>query len=167
MIDLINSAFEALASIAILNHCLTVLRHKEAKGVSALSTAFFTIWGLWNVIYYPALGQMFSFYAGCAVCLVNSWYVYLIWKFRKPSQDDELLQALIGVRQNFLPSTTEQARWWNENVAPAMTKALNKKYPLRMKKNETANGSVHKTTPGPKQNDDARLAKQEGSPEVR
>jgi len=82
MIDTINSAFEGFAAFAVANHCRVILKHKEVKGTSILSTAFFTAWGFWNMYYYPVLGQMFSFWAGCAVCAVNATYVYLLYKYR-------------------------------------------------------------------------------------
>jgi hypothetical protein len=82
VIDLINSLFEGFAAFAVGNHCRVILKHREAKGMSILSTVFFTAWGFWNMYYYPVLGQMFSFWAGAAVCAANAWYVYLLVKFR-------------------------------------------------------------------------------------
>lgn len=82
-LDVINGAFEGAAALSILNHCRVVHRQKSATGVSVLSTLFFFIWGLWNMYYYPALGQSFSYYAGVAVAASNALWIGLILKYRK------------------------------------------------------------------------------------
>jgi uncharacterized membrane protein YfcA len=83
-VDIINSLFEFFASLFILNNCYTLYKDKQVKGVSILSTAFFTSWGLWNVFYYPHLGQQFSFYAGIAVLLANIlWVGMMVYYSRK------------------------------------------------------------------------------------
>ena len=42
MMDLINSLFELFASFFVLNNCRVLYKQKEVKGVSIISTAFFT-----------------------------------------------------------------------------------------------------------------------------
>jgi uncharacterized BrkB/YihY/UPF0761 family membrane protein len=81
--DLINAAFEGFAALFILNHCRALWKSKQAHGVSLLSTVFFTTWGLWNIFYYPHIGQNYSFKAGLAVVSANFIWVYLIWKVRR------------------------------------------------------------------------------------
>lgn len=76
--DLINGAFEGLASLFILNHCRVLFNDKTVRGVSVLSCAFFTLWGLWNLYFYPAVGQSWSFWGGVLVVLANSVYVGLL-----------------------------------------------------------------------------------------
>ena len=82
--DLINGGFEALASLFILNHARVLWKTREPHGVSLLSTVFFTVWGAWNVWFYPHLGQIFSFYAGITVMIANLFWiasiVHLRWK---------------------------------------------------------------------------------------
>lgn len=80
--DLVNGGFEACASIFILNHCRVLWKSKQANGVSVVSTMFFLAWGLWNLFYYPHLGQRFSFYAGIAVVLANLIWIGFILKIR-------------------------------------------------------------------------------------
>ena len=82
LMDLINGSFEALASVFILRHCWVLYQDKQVRGVSVLSTAFFFIWGLWNILYYPSLGQTFSFYAGIAVCLANFLWIGLMLYYK-------------------------------------------------------------------------------------
>ncbi len=83
MLDLINSMFELGAGIMILNNCRVTIRDKEVKGVSILSVAFFTLWGFWNLYYYPSLNQHLSFVAGILIVTANVWWVYLLMKYRK------------------------------------------------------------------------------------
>lgn len=83
MLDFINCSFEFLASLAILNHCRTLIKDKQVKGISILSIVFFTMWGAWNIYYYPSLGQTLSFYAGILVFLVNLYYIYLLFKYQR------------------------------------------------------------------------------------
>lgn len=76
--DLINGAFEALAGLAVLNHCRALHRDKQVRGVAVSSTAFFTAWGLWNLYYYPQLGQIWSFVGGIVVTAANLLYVSML-----------------------------------------------------------------------------------------
>ena len=55
--DYINGSFEVLAGLFVLLNVRRILRDKTVRGVSILPTAFFTLWGFWNMYYYPYLGQ--------------------------------------------------------------------------------------------------------------
>jgi uncharacterized membrane protein YfcA len=81
--DLANATFEALAALFILNHCRAVWGSKQAHGISILSTMFFASWGVWNIWYYPHLGQWLSFYAGILVTFANLFWIYSIWLIRR------------------------------------------------------------------------------------
>jgi hypothetical protein len=81
--DTINGLFELCASLFIFNQCRVLWNSKQADGVSMVSIIFFISWAIWNLIYYPSLGQTFSFYAGILVMIANSTWVFLIWKIRK------------------------------------------------------------------------------------
>lgn len=83
-LDLINGAFEALAAVSILNHCRVLYKQKEVSGVSLLSTTFFFTWGIWNIYYYPSIGQTFSYLAGISVAVANALWIGLMVKYRKP-----------------------------------------------------------------------------------
>lgn len=81
--DIINGLFESFGFIAVAFSCVRLLKDKQVKGVSLVTTTFFTSWGLWNLYYYPALGQMFSGVAAGLVCSANLFWCYLILKYRK------------------------------------------------------------------------------------
>ena len=83
MNDLINASFEVLAGFMVLNHCRAVKRDKAVAGVSIVSVFFFTIWGFWNLFYYPSLGQTLSFYGSIVIVLANVYWVYLLIKFSR------------------------------------------------------------------------------------
>jgi len=81
--DIFNGAFETLGGLFILNHCRAVVRDKAVKGVSILSTAFFSAWGLWNLYYYPHLEQWWSFSGGVVIVAANCLWVALLLRYRK------------------------------------------------------------------------------------
>jgi hypothetical protein len=87
ILDLINGLFELSAGFFVLNHCRVLLQDKEARGVSLASIVFFTLWGFWNLIYYPALGQMASFIGGVFVVLANAFYTFLMLFYRRPAHE--------------------------------------------------------------------------------
>jgi len=81
--DIINGLFESLAGIFILNNCWRVVKDKSVRGVSIISTAFFTAWGFWNLFYYPHLNQWVSFYSGILIVFANLLWVALMIKYRR------------------------------------------------------------------------------------
>jgi len=79
--DLINGSFEAVAALMTLNHSRVLLRDKAVAGVSVASMAFFTLWGIWNLWFYPHLGQTWSFAGGVLLVAANALYVALLCRF--------------------------------------------------------------------------------------
>lgn len=82
--DLINGGFELYGGIAALGNCRAVLRDKAVAGVSIVSTAFFTSWGVWNIYYYAHLDQWASWAGGLVIVAANTLWVALMLKYRKP-----------------------------------------------------------------------------------
>ena len=80
--DMINGGFEALGTVFVLNHCRVLLKDRQVKGVSILSTVFFTGWGFWNLYFYPSLGQWWSFVGAALLVGANCLYVALLVVFR-------------------------------------------------------------------------------------
>jgi hypothetical protein len=80
--DIINGAFEMLGGFFILLSIRRVLIDKQVKGVSVLSTVYFTTWGLWNIYFYPQNDLFFSFIGGIFLSLCNGiWVILLIYYF--------------------------------------------------------------------------------------
>jgi len=87
-VDFINGSFELLAGLFVLNHCRVLYAHKEARGVSLASVAFFTLWGFWNLYYYPTLQQPLSFYGGLFVVAANAVYLGMMFSYRTKLIDE-------------------------------------------------------------------------------
>jgi len=81
--DTINGIFELFAGLMILNNCRVLFNDKMVRGVSLVSTVFFTCWGAWNLYYYPALGQMFSFFAGVLIFFANFCWIGLMCYYKR------------------------------------------------------------------------------------
>lgn len=79
--DLVNGAFEFAAGLMMANNCRVLLRDRAVAGVSIASMAFFSAWGIWNLWYYPSLGQTWSFIGGLFVVTANVAYVALLCRF--------------------------------------------------------------------------------------
>lgn len=84
--DLINAAFEGLAGLMVANHCRVLLRERCVRGVSLLAVLFFTLWGAWNLYYYPALGQSLSGTCAVLVTITNATYLLMAWRFKRAEQ---------------------------------------------------------------------------------
>ena len=83
--DAINGSFELLGAPFILVSVIKLYREKIVRGVSWTTVLFFTSWGLWNLYYYPHLGQWLSFAGGLAVFFANvAWVVLLVVYHRRP-----------------------------------------------------------------------------------
>lgn len=80
--DLINACFEFSGALFVLNNCRTLVKDKLVRGVSLLTTVYFTAWGIWNVYYYPALGQSWSFDAGMCICTANILWIALMLYYK-------------------------------------------------------------------------------------
>lgn len=78
--DLINGAFEALGAAMVMLSVRQIWRDRRVAGVHWAATVFFTVWGGWNLFYYPHLAQWFSFAGGCFVIVANLlWLGSLLW----------------------------------------------------------------------------------------
>jgi hypothetical protein len=80
--DVVNGLIEAIGGLFVLNHCRRLYIDKQVKGVSLVSTAFFFLWGLWNVFYYPSLNQRWSFAGGIIVVSANFLWIALMLHYR-------------------------------------------------------------------------------------
>jgi hypothetical protein len=80
--DTINGTFESFGGLMILNHCRAVLKDKTVRGVSIISTVFFTGWGVWNLYFYPSLGQWMSFTGGLVIVAANTFWIGLMMRYR-------------------------------------------------------------------------------------
>lgn len=75
--DMINGLFEIIGSYFTWMNAITLLRDKETKGIYWPLVLFMTLWGFWNLIYYPCLNQWYSFAGGVFLTIGNSAWVIL------------------------------------------------------------------------------------------
>ena len=95
--DLINGSVELVGAFFTFKNALTLYRAKKLAGVYWPSTLFFTLWGLWNLYFYPALGQWASFTGGAILVIGNICWVtlaiyYLFFKKHKFTFTEEDLK---------------------------------------------------------------------------
>ena len=82
--DIVTGSYEMLGAPFILLSVLKLHKEKKVHGVSWIAVAFFATCGMWNLYYYPHLGQWCSFWGGIAIVLVNTvWLSQLIYYSRK------------------------------------------------------------------------------------
>lgn len=78
--DIVNGVFELLGAICVWANVGSYAKDRAVKGVFWPATAFYSVWGLWNIVYYPALGQWFSFWGGVAIVSGNLfWIAWVLW----------------------------------------------------------------------------------------
>lgn len=83
--DIINGMFEFAGGFFLLTNVWKIYKDKVLKGYHWVSTAFFSAWGLWNLFYYPHLGQWFSFAGGLFIVSVNLFWLGQIWYYSNTS----------------------------------------------------------------------------------
>lgn len=82
-LDIINGLFELGGAILLWLNVVRLHRDKLVRGVHPVPTAFFACWSVWNLWFYPSLGQWWSFAAGIGVGVVNIiWLVQMLWYLR-------------------------------------------------------------------------------------
>jgi len=82
-LDMINGTFEFIGAIVSWRNVYQIYKDKFIAGVYWPATAFFGLWGLWNIFYYSGLNQTWSFCSGILLCLANLTWVslYLYYRF--------------------------------------------------------------------------------------
>lgn len=84
MNDIINALFEFFGGCFLWLNVRRLLKDKQTKGVSILSTAFFASWGIWNLYFYPSVGAGWSFIAGINIVIANIvWVVLMVYYSRR------------------------------------------------------------------------------------
>ncbi len=85
--DVVNGLFEGLGTFAVLVNFRRVLKDKCVAGVSIPAVVFFMSWGLWNLFYYPHLGQWWSFWGGVGIVTANCcWIGGMVYYKRNPQR---------------------------------------------------------------------------------
>ena len=81
--DAANGCFELLGGAFILFSIFKLVNDKKVYGVSWIHVLYFTLWGYWNLYYYPHLGQWWSLIGSIGVVVTNTlWVVLLVYYSR-------------------------------------------------------------------------------------
>ena len=88
MNDIINGLFELVGGLMCWLNFRKILKDKKVNGVCWYVTAFFSVWGMWNLYYYPSLGQWASFYGGVVLVVGNTaWVIMALIYSRKANKN--------------------------------------------------------------------------------
>jgi hypothetical protein len=82
-LDLINAGFELFGGAFVALNCWDIWKKKAVAGATLTAMGFFTSWGVWNLFYYPSIGQWWSTVGAWGVMLANAIMIGLIVKFRE------------------------------------------------------------------------------------
>lgn len=82
-LDWINALFEVTGGLFIACNIHRLHRDKQVMGVSIVAVVFFAIWGWFNLVYYPVLGQWASAFGAGSVAIANTlWLGQIIYYSR-------------------------------------------------------------------------------------
>jgi len=88
VIDNVNGLFEMAGGLFVFMSVLKLHRDKKVRGVSMIAIVFFTVWGFWNLFYYPSLDQFWSAVGASSVALMNIvWLCQMVYYTRKERRD--------------------------------------------------------------------------------
>lgn len=87
MLDIINGSFECLSGILLWYNVYKLYQHKCVHGVSLLTFGYFTIWGYWNLYYYPSLNQYISFISSFLVVSANTVWIIMAIRYRRSQNE--------------------------------------------------------------------------------
>ena len=91
VMDNINGAFEIVGGVFVAMNVLRLHSDKNVRGVSMVAVSFFTVWGIWNLAYYPALDQWWSALGASSVALMNMvWLGQMVYYTRKEKKHENI-----------------------------------------------------------------------------
>lgn len=85
--DFVNGLFEWIGAYGAWRNAYQLYEDKKISGVYWPLYLFYTLWGLWNLLYYPSLGQWFSTIGGAVLVLGNLAWVIMAIKLRLRKTD--------------------------------------------------------------------------------
>ncbi len=95
--DVINGSFELVGGCLLVLNCIRLYKDKKVTGISCAPVIFFSAWGLWNLYYYPSLGQWFSFLGGLLIVTVNTIWLgmvgYYAWRVKSDPEQQAIARA--------------------------------------------------------------------------
>lgn len=95
--DLINAIFEGGGALFLCLNIRRLLKDRSVKGVSLVTTSWWTAWGFWNVYFYAAVSCSASFWAGLAVVVANAVWLGLAVYYARQAPTWADIEVKIGV----------------------------------------------------------------------
>ena len=83
MMDVLNSCFEFTGGLFVLLNCIRLHRDKQVRGISLMAVGFFTVWGFFNLAYYPSLSQWASALGAGGVAAANTIWLLQIMYYKR------------------------------------------------------------------------------------
>lgn len=82
--DVVNGTFELGGGFMLLKNIIRLRKDRMVRGVDWKVQMWFLGYGLWNMFYYPHLGQWCSFAGGVLVVVMNGiWLLYARYYWRQ------------------------------------------------------------------------------------
>jgi len=81
--DLGNAIFEFGGALTIWKAVHQLYQDKKIRGVWWPAWLFYAAWGIWNLWYYPTLGQWWSFLSGIVLVIGNITWCVMAHRYRK------------------------------------------------------------------------------------
>lgn len=81
-VDTGNAVFELGGALLLWLNVRALYGDKQLRGVALGPTLWYQLWGAWNLYYYHAIGQQWSWLAGFGVFIANSVWVGLALYYR-------------------------------------------------------------------------------------
>lgn len=114
--DTVNGLFELGGALITLLSVRQLLRDRCLRGAHWGPTIFFTVWGCWNIAYYPHLGQDLSTLGALALVAVNLLYLGQMLRFRDA-------RPVVRIRHQVRPpvgGSGESVRSYGDRICEAL-----------------------------------------------
>lgn len=76
-LDQANAGFEFMGALMRTYDCYHLHKAKRFLGGSLFTASFFFVWGLFNTVFYPSLGQTWSLVAAVLLTIVNGIWILM------------------------------------------------------------------------------------------
>jgi uncharacterized membrane protein YfcA len=81
-LDAINGAFELGGGALMILNLRRLVRDRSTRGVDLRVSLFFTVWGLWNLVFYAYVSAPLSWVGGLAMTTLNTLWLSLAFCWR-------------------------------------------------------------------------------------
>lgn len=85
MNDIINGVFELIGGCLLILNLRRLWIDRKVDGVSVAPIIFFTLWGYWNLYFYPSVKAPWSFYGALVMVFANTAWIGLYLQIQRKS----------------------------------------------------------------------------------